>query len=1009
MDIINFEKEILEFWKKNEIFEKIALSNKNHSLFIPYNVPYEANSLPNINHVLFWCFNDLINRYKTMQGFKIKRKSIWNSYNPSIEIKTKQFLKINDITEIENYGKDCFKEKCELLSNQYKQDWENLMTEIGFWIKVKDIYTPYENNYIEEVWRIIKQIAEKNFLYYGSKTISYCNHCQTSLNSHEIIYSKQKSCEEKLALCWICNNKLSYQTENNWFIKTKEIKHILFENNQKINWTPNYIKKDIDKWIDTLEDWIISKKLYWGIPLPIWKCQKCKFLKIITNRQEIIEQQTEKNILNQYLILRPGQASFQEKFRNFTCSEWPEAIHCPLTNKGRQEIESLAKEIKEKNIKIDLIFSSDFLRAKQTAEIIAKKLDIKVNLCSELREINYGTANQSLIEGKDNKNFYNLDLFYKQSKDHETWNICFKRMIGLLEKIEQSYTNKTILIISHGDPLLILEARFKNLSNQEILDVIVNNKKTNFKYIKPGELRKIELKHLPVNLKGEIDLNSPYIDKIKLTCPKCNQLMERVKEKIDPCFSLSLFPFIQKNHFSIDKNPIKKEFALIDLIFSGVTPLKNWHYNLLIINALLNVKNLYKTIVLLDPIINPADLLSFSKILKQKKADIIRLYLYSSDPLKEIKIEIQGLKEITNCIDCLWNIFLLFSSYVNKDFIVKEKFFIKNELDLWIISEINILNDKLITNLEKYEIRESSILIKNFINNFANIYIKYSYSKIYYAKTNEEKNQVFQVIYYVLFNFIKLTAPFIPFITEKIYQGLKKYNIEVQKQSIHMNSYPQARQRLINIKTKQKMEKIKKIIDLGLIKRKEKGIKITQPLLKLDIFNQELYQELLSDKIFTSILKQELNVKEISYGKSLEFDYKISPELKEEGIFQEIIFQAKKIAKITNLPIKDKINIFYQTNNSEIKELIKKWNNYYRGEKNTFINFINKIEFVSKKPKNIEYEKKLIFNFPFKKPPIPLKPKQVLKKSKKLKKTQSQHLKEQKTSVWIGIQIEQKN
>lgn len=1196
MSNINFENEILEFWEENKIFEKISISKKEQPLFTIYDAPYGADCFPDINNILLWSFNDIIFRYKTMQNFKVKRKSIWNNYRASIEIRTKETLNLSNSIEIEKYGKDYFKEECQKLSVQSKKDWLNLMTKTGFWFNKNEIYTTYKNNYIEEVWQIVKQMVEKDLLYYDSKTTPFCNHCQISLNNHEIvalentqkqepiilkipilktnglkppfsilntyllvsindpwslsgntglaispsssylklklknkkkineyfilaknrikiidkeyevikefkgtklkgliyqplfnnflkiknlknkengwkIYSanfikpnegtgiihitpnfgeketklakknnlpiiidinqlkqkiennnlkeesfnelnqkiiqklkikniiyKQKPYKQTLACCWICNKELSYQIEDNWFLKTKNIKQILFKNSQKINWVPIHIKKNIDKWIDTLEDWKISRKSHWGIPLPIWHCQKCNFLKIIDSKQEIVEQQTEKKTHNRYFILRSSEAFFQEKFRNFICSEWPEAILCPLTDKGREKIQLLAKKMKEEKIKIDLIFSSDFLRTKETAEIIAKELNIKVNFSSQLREVNYEVKDQSLIEAKNNKNFYNLNLFSKQSKNYENWNDCFKRTMDLLEKFEERYENKTILIISHGDPLLILEARLKNFTDQEILNIIKNKEKTNFEYIKPGELREIKFKHLPINLKGEVDLNSPYIDKIKIPCSKCNGLMKRIDEKIDSWFETGSFPFLQKNLSSINKSSTKKttekNFVLINLIFSGLKETQNWHYNLLLINSLFNVKNLYKTIIHLNPIEN-IDSLSISKVLKQASPDAIRLHLYSCDLSKKTKIELQDFKETDISLSHLWDVFLLFLFHIDKHFTVKEKFIVKNQLDFWIISKINNLNYKLIKALEEYDIKESGILIKSFINDFSNIYIKYSHLRLCSPKTKEEQSQVSQVIYYVLFNFAKITAPFIPFITERLYQELKKYNIEVQKESIHMNHYPHINQTLIDNKIEEKMIKIKEIIDLCLSEKKKKNLKVTQPLLALNIVNQDL----LIDETLTTILRKELNVKKVSLGKSLELNYEISPELKEEGMFQEIISETKKIAKITDLTIKNKRNIYYQTNSLKIKALVKKWNNHYEKEENNLINFINKIEFISKKPKNLEEKKEIVFDFSFEKEKNSLKPEQTPKKSKK-----SKDLKQEKITIWIGIQ-----
>lgn len=1026
MEIINFEKEISEFWKQNKISEKITSTKEKQPLFTLCHAPYDCDALPDINDVFLGIFSDIIIRYHTMQGFKIKKIAVWNNYRASIETKVKANLSPKSTMEIKKYSDDNFKEECQKLSCHFKQNWLDIMAKLGIYLDEKAIYSSYNNNYIEKIWQIIKQITEKNLLYYDSKETLYCQHCQINPSPDETIkHKKEKETDGQPTTCWICGNRLCYHSETGWFIQTKNIKQLLIENNQKINWLPSDIKEDINQWIDGLQDWKISTKCHWGMPLPIWSCSNCNFTKIITSKQELIEQQISKNIRNQYFILRAGTALFQEEFRNFVCSEWPEAILCPITDKGKEEIKLLAKKIKEEKLKIDLIFSSDFLRAKQTAEIIGEELKLKVNFSSQLREINYENKGQDLATAKSKESFYNLALFSQQSKNYENWNSCFKRMIAFLEKLEKGYENKTILIISHGDPLLILEARLKNLSDQEILDIVVNESRDKLSHIKPGELRKIEFKYLPVNLQGEIDLNSPYIDNIKLSCPKCQQTMTRVEEKINSSFESGCLPFIQNDSLFSNKNLSPEALVQIDLALNASPEKQNWHYNLLLINALLNVKNLYQAIIYLHPIINvkhkeineqtktkkqaiakKTEPLSLSRILEQTGADTIRLYLYCYDLSQKTNIEIQPLKETSLYINRLWEIFLLFSFYINEDFIAKEKFIIKNQLDFWIISEINDLNSKITEALKTYKIMQAGNLIKNFIDNFSD-YIKYSYLQLHLAKTGkEEKEQIFQIIYYVLFNFIKIAAPFIPFITEKLYQELKKYNIEVQEESLHLDHFPQISYDLIDANIKEKMVKIKEIINLCLTKRQEHKIKITQPLVRLDISDQEL----LADETFVSILKREINVKEISLGKSLQFDYHISPKLKQEGIFQEIIFQAKTIAKISDFPSINKVNIFYHTNNVKIKELLEKWYNYYKDKEDVFIYSINNIEFISKKSNTalISQQKEIVFDFNLEEPSTPPQTKHTAKVKQTTQTKQAakkaQESKKEKISIWIGIQ-----
>lgn len=166
---------------------------------------------------------------------------------------------------------------------------------------------------------------------------------------------------------------------------------------------------------------------------------------------------------NIYFILRHGQArSNKEQF----VSSWPEKVHNPLAQKGRQQIKKIIPRLKRE--KIDLIFSSDLLRIKQTAEMVAKELDLEISFDRRLREHDTGDLN-----GKSLDVWYRyrvIDSFDKKAPGGESFADIKERLEDFLEDIDNKYRDKNILIISHGNPLIVLQGIVNNLSNKEILD-----------------------------------------------------------------------------------------------------------------------------------------------------------------------------------------------------------------------------------------------------------------------------------------------------------------------------------------------------------------------------------------------------------------------------------------------------------------------------------------------------------------------------------------------------------
>lgn len=184
---------------------------------------------------------------------------------------------------------------------------------------------------------------------------------------------------------------------------------------------------------------------------------------------------------NQYFILRHGETIYQTKKKEFVYSL--DTAQIGLTKSGKKKIKAQAKKLKKK--KIDLIFASDFFRTRQTSEIVAKELGLKVNFNSRLRDINLG-----VYHGRAKKEFYRdfpreaKKRFYRSPLKGESWNDVKKRVLNFMKEIDKKYKNKRILIVSHGDPLWLLEGIVKRLNNNQLLKQIFEKK-----YIKTGELR----------------------------------------------------------------------------------------------------------------------------------------------------------------------------------------------------------------------------------------------------------------------------------------------------------------------------------------------------------------------------------------------------------------------------------------------------------------------------------------------------------------------------------------
>lgn len=720
---------------------------------------------------------------------------------------------------------------------------------------------------------------------------------------------KEELYEHDYPFCWRCKTPLLYYAKKSWFIRMSALRDKLIENNQKINWIPEHIKEGrFGEWLKEIKDWALSRERYWGTPLPIWECQKCSFQLLIGSLEELKNQKFSQN---RYLILRHGESV--SNLKEIIISELPEKISSPLTPRGRRQIKRVLKKLKKE--KIDLIFSSDLERAKETAEIIAKELKKEIIFDKRLREIKAGE-----FEGKSIQEYQNFwksweERFWKKPKGGENFLDVQKRLFSFFEDLERKYQGKTILIVSHQAPLFALRAFFENWSERDIVEKYKKEK------LQPGELREIEFKRWPRDSNNQLDLHRPYIDLIEFFCPRCGGKMKRVPEVIDCWFDSGSMPFAQC-HWLNSQPPL---LFPADYIAEGIDQTRGWFYTLLAISTLLDFGPSFKNVIALGHVLDEkGEKMSKSKgnvvdpwlMIKKYGTETIRWYFFTINQPGDPKLfsEKDLNSKFKDFLLILWNCFQFYQTYKIEGK-VSPKISISNSLDSWIISRLQTLIEKLTQALENYQITEGARLIEKFvIEDLSQWYIRRSRKRFQDPKNKKDLKKACENLAFIFLSLSKLLAPFLPFFSEFLYQEFGK------KKSVHLEDWPIFQKEFKNETLENEMQKVRDICSLILAERAKAKIKVRQPLkmakIKEKISNQELVE----------IIKEETNIKEIKIDPSLEIplelDLEITPELKKEGVKREIVRIIQEIRKEKKLKPRDKI-VVYIVANSQIKEIVK--------------------------------------------------------------------------------------
>lgn len=720
---------------------------------------------------------------------------------------------------------------------------------------------------------------------------------------------KEELYEHEYPFCWRCKMPLLYYAKSSWFVRVRDIKNKLIEGNKNINWTPDHLKKGrFGEWLKEVKDWTVSRERYWGTPLPVWECKKCGNWKVIGSRQDIAKQEFSSN---NYYILRHG---LNPHLANHKGIIYPDSLNFSmgLNSEGRRQIKDLLPKLKKANI--DLIFSSDFKRTKETARIVAEGLGLKVILDKRLRDVNLG-----VYQGKPQKELYDQfssieERFYRAPEGGENWLECRKRMVDFIKEIDKKYKGKNILIVGHGDPLGLLEGAMKGLPKKDLVE-----KKLKKNIIKPGELREIKFASMPFDEKGEMDFHRPRIDELKFRCEKCGGLMERVPDVLDCWFDSGSMPFAQwhypfENKEMIDK---RKQFPA-DYIAEAIDQTRGWFYTLHVVSTLLKEEPAYKNVVSLGHILDEkGEKMSKSKgnivnpwaVIGNYGADATRWYFYTINQPGDSKLfsEKDVEQALKRFIMTFWNIYYFFNTYVEKKEIPKDvlsisKRDIENVLDEWIISKLNNLVSDVGEKLDNYDVTGAAREIEKFaVEDFSQWYIRRSRKRF---QDSKRKKAAVKTTAFVLAALCKIAAPFIPFLTEDIYKRLG------QKKSVHLSLWPEVNS-FTNKKAEEKMERVFQIVKLGLKERSVAGIKVRQPL------NFAAAGELAEGlgEEHKDIIKEELNVKDFCHNpkikNAVKIDKNITPELEEEGILREIIRNIQEMRKKAGLKPKNKVLVSY--------------------------------------------------------------------------------------------------
>lgn len=725
--------------------------------------------------------------------------------------------------------------------------------------------------------------------------------------AHRGLLFKKEKYEHSYPHCWRCKTPLIYYARDSWYIRMSDpdIKGRMIEENKTINWEPAHIREGrFGEWLKDIKDWAISRERYWGTPLPIW--QKADGSVEVMGSLDEIKQKT-KNSGNKYFVMRHGGT---EGNKNELVS-YKNQANDNLTPEGKDGVIKRATE-DLKGMNIDIIIASPFTRTRETAELVAENIGISkddIVFDERLIEVNPGD-----FDGKNWKAYHEYvyknggpNWFYQKIGGGESLKDVQKRTAETLYELEEKYSGKNILIITHGGPawVLFVNAGLFTPENKEYQIANTHVFVSDFKRFSNAEVRPLPFVPVPHNEEYELDFHRPYIDQVKLV-GEDGQEMTRVKEVMDVWFDSGVMPFAQDHYPFENKEWVDDKGFPADFISEAIDQTRGWFYTLHAVGVLTGRGKAYKNVICLGHILDEkgkkmskslGNIVDPWLMIEKYGVDTLRLWMYSvNQPGESKNFDEKTVSELHNKVfNLLYNVLAFYELYRDTNLENKEYKTSINILDQWIVARLSELTSTATKNLDAYKLLEPTRAVREFIDDLSTWYVRRTRDRV-----KEGDTEAKMTLYFVLKNLVKIMAPLAPFSAEDIWQKLKN---QTDVESVHLSEWPKLEE--ASLKILEKMETVRAVITKGLELRQKAGLKIRQPLQSFSFEAIELDE-------YYYIIKDELNVKEIHSGE-LMLDTNITPELKKEGQYRELVRAIQDMRKKQGLMPSDVISLSIQT------------------------------------------------------------------------------------------------
>ncbi len=861
------EHHTLDFWTESKAFDQLVRQNQGHTPFSFIDGPITANNPMGVHHAWGRTYKDVFQRYQAMLGKDERYQNGFDCQGLWVEVEVEKQLGLNSKREIEAYGLAEFSKRCRERVCTYAGVQTEQSIRLGQWMHWDHSYYTMTDQNIEYIWHFLKVCQENGWLYRGARSLPWCTRCGTSLSQHELIDSYREvthlSVTLKLPLKGRTSESILVWTTTPWTLPANvaaavhpDLDYLAVHQGDETY----YLARNTVGMLRgpyTVERTFKGSELvgleyvapYAGLPV-----QRGVVHRIVPWTEVSEEEGTG------VVHIAPGCGA--EDYELSKVENLPVIV--PIDDAGnyydgfewlsRRNVAEVAQPIVNDLTQRGLLYvAADYTHRypvcwRCASELVFKLADEWFISANEIRPLMIQAARQ--VEWVPDWAGKRMEDWLNNMGD---WSISRKRYWGL--------------------PLPFYICGCGELT-------VVGSRE--------------ELEKLAVSGLDQLqELHRPWIDQVKIRCPKCGSIAERVSEVGDCWLDAGIVPFSTLDYLT-NREYWEKWFPA-DLVLEMREQIRLWFYSMLFMSVTLVGTAPYRRVFVYEKVYDEfgrpmhksaGNAISFSDAVEKMGADVMRWIYCASNPEANLNFGFNLADETRRKLLTVWNVYSFFVTYANIDGFDPNAPPVpvadRSPLDRWILSRLQEVTDSANRGIAGYSPTDATRRLEEFFEDLSNWYLRRSRRRFWKSEADTDKAAAYQTLYQTLVQLSKLLAPIIPFLSEALYQNLVRSADSSAPVSVHLCAYPQADEALIDEQLLRDTELLREVVELGRAARNKAALKVRQPLGDVLVKLPEPSEKQSLGRLIGQI-QDELNVKAVTFvddlGDLVSYAVKGKPQL----------------------------------------------------------------------------------------------------------------------------------